>query len=143
MIYRALRRQGWIAALLVASYAHAATLTGIQGEVLVSRAGSDFRPVQNTTDVFPGDSVTVKPGGIAHIVYSDGCDVTVQTGGIITVTEPSPCAARLRAAQDPANLPPPTQGITTGTIVVGGLALTGIAAGVILLSRDKSKPASP
>lgn len=143
MMARGFRRQGWIVGLLVASYANAATLTGIQGEVLVSRAGSDFKAVQNTTDVFPGDSITVKPGGLAHIIYNDGCDVTVQTGGIITVTEPSPCAARAKATQDPTNLPTPNQGITPGTLVVGGLAVTGIAVGVVLLSRDKSKPASP
>ncbi len=141
MIFRVLKRQGWAVGLLAASYAHAATLTGIQGEVLVSRAGGEFRPVQNTTDVFPGDSVTVKPGALAHIIYSDGCDVPVQSGGIITVTQPSPCAAQTKA-QDPTNLPS-NQGITTGTIIVGGLALTGIGVGVAVLSREKSKPASP
>lgn len=141
MFCRTLKRQGWVVGMLAASYAQAATLTGIQGEVLVSRSGSDFKPVQNTTDVFPGDSVTVKPGGLVHIVYNDGCDVTVQTGGIITVTEPSPCAAKAKAAQDPANLPASNQGLTATTIVVGGVVITGIVIGVSALSRNK--PASP
>ncbi|KAB2848292.1 MAG: hypothetical protein F9K44_11230 [Hyphomicrobiaceae bacterium] len=139
MFSRTLKRQGWVVGVLAASYAHAATLTGIQGEVLLSRSGSSFQSVKNTTDVFAGDSVTVKPGGLAHIIYDDGCDVTVRSGGVITVTQPSPCAAKAKTVKEPSL--PSNQGLNATTLVIGGVAIAGIVVGVTALSRDK--PASP
>jgi hypothetical protein len=92
----------------------------------------------------PGDTVVVNPGGMAQIVYPDGCTVQVQPPAVVAIAPQSPCQTQQTptneqqgtAVSDATGLGPDT--VIVGSIVVGG----GIAAAIILLNQ-KDKPASP
>ena len=42
----------------------------------------------------PGDSVMAEPGGAAKVIYTDGCQVPVQLGGVVVIGPQSPCELR-------------------------------------------------
>ncbi len=105
---------------LVASSAHAAVLTDVEGAVVVNR-GNGPAPAGNGTPVAPGDRVRTTNGSV-EIVYENGCTVKVGPNELVTV------------------LPAPPQCGPGGTLVLGGLALAGIGLGVALANNS---PASP
>jgi hypothetical protein len=71
--------------------AFAATVASIEGSVKVN-TGSGYHVVSGTTEVKPGGSVMVGPGGKAEILYSDGCRTPVTPGAVSVVAPVSPCA---------------------------------------------------
>lgn len=105
----------------------AASLEGLQGEVLVDRGGG-FDIISGPTSLDPGNTVIANPGGKAVIVYSAECKVPVQPGAVVTVHKYPPCDGGGGA-------------LDTTTLLVGG-AVIGLGAGaaVLLLSDN---PASP
>lgn len=107
----------------------AATVNSTGGQVLVNQ-GNGYRQVLGTTEVKPGDSIVVNPGGSGQIVYPDGCSVQIQPGSVTTIAEASPCAA--------AGTGPGATTFAIGALVVGG----GIGAAV-LLRQGGDKSASP
>ncbi len=116
----------------VGSSLKAATLSDVQGEVLVDH-GSGFDIVNGSTTLNPGDSVIVNPGGSALIVYDTECKVPVQPGAVVTVHKYSPC----NGGGDGLAL-------STTTLVVGGAVIgLGAAAAVLLTSNKNETPASP
>ena len=128
-------------AVLASTAADAATLSAIQGEVLVSRGGA-YQAVSGSTELAPGDSVIVNPGGSAQVVYENGVSVPVQPGAVVTVDAVPPTAAPGALAETP---PLTGEGATLGgldttTLVVGGVVAAGAAGAVVALSN--SKPAS-
>jgi hypothetical protein len=94
-------------ALLVASPSWAAVVEPGYGELTINQ-GQGFKPVTSRAKANVGDSVMVGPGGAATVIYDDGCKVSVQPGGVITVAPLSPCAAGSRAAD--MGVPPPASG---------------------------------
>ncbi len=110
-----------IVTALVASSAHAAAvLTDVEGTVLVNQ-GNGPSQAGNGTPVAPGDRVRTTTGSV-EIVYENGCTVKVGPNELVTV------------------LPAPPQCTSSGTLVLGGLALAGIGIGVALANNS---PASP
>jgi len=115
----------------------AVTVDPLQGEVTINRGDGVFRPVIGTLEGDIGDSVMVRPGGTARVVYDDGCTVDVNPGDIHTITGLSPCKAPTPA---PSDAPPDYSAV--GTVAVGG----GVVAAIILLllnNKNDDTPASP
>jgi len=117
----------------------AATLEGIQGEVLVDRGGG-FDVAPGPTTLKPGDTVIANPGGVAQIVYDSECKVPVQPGSVIAVRKESPCSQKKVAEVEGGG----GGGLSTTTVLVGG-AVVGLGAGaaVLLTQGGNDKPASP
>ena len=129
--------------------AFATTVTAEQGQVLLNSGGQGYRLVQGPTNARPGDMIVVNPGGMARIVYDDGCVSEVRPPTVVTIAQ-SPC--QIQQQRKAAELPPPSEGepqggmfsgvSTTTAIVVGGLLVGGGVAAAVLLSH-KDKAASP
>jgi hypothetical protein len=68
-----------------------------QGEAFINR-GHGFKPVKGQARAKIGDTVMVRPGGAATVVYEDGCRVDVRPGAVTTVAPLSPCASGSKAA---------------------------------------------
>lgn len=111
------------------SAAFAATVTSTGGQVLVNQ-GDGYRQVVGPTEVKPGDSIVVNPGGSGQIVYPDGCNVQIQPGTVTTIAEASPCST--------AGTGPGATTYAIGALIVGG----GVGAAV-LLGKGSDKSASP
>jgi hypothetical protein len=71
--------------------AFGATVTSIEGPLRVN-TGSGYHAVSGSTEVKPGASVMVGPGGKAEVLYSDGCRTPVTPGAVAVVAPVSPCA---------------------------------------------------
>lgn len=112
----------------------AATVEPVEGEVAINRGDGVFRHATGSVEATIGDSLMVTPGGLARIIYADGCAVELKPGTVVTITAESPCKA-------PADVASPDFSVG-GTVAVGA----GVAAAVILLlsnKKDDAKPASP
>lgn len=79
-----------------------------------------------------GDSVMVRPGGSAQVIYDDGCTVDIKPGDIHTIAQLSPCTA-------PASSDAPKDYSVVGTLALGG----GVAAAIILLLSNKKDDPTP
>ena len=123
--------------------AFATTVTAEQGQVLLN-TGQGYRLVQGSTNVNPGDMIVVNPGGLARIIYDDGCVREVRPPTVTAISSQSPCQLKQGPPQDdpPGESQGGTGGISTTHVVLGTAALVGggVAA---LLYFGKLKPASP
>lgn len=113
----------------VTSYASAATVTGLQGQVLVN-TGNGFRPVQGAIQVGTGARVIVNQGGQASIQYDDGCSVPLNPGQLYTIAAASPCATGQQ------NNPGAPNGLAIGAAVVGGT----VGAVILLNGLNSASP---
>jgi len=119
----------------------AATLSDVQGEVLVNR-GDGFKKASGPLELAPGDQITVPPGGSAKMSYGSGCNVSVAPGEIHTVKSSSPCSANA-GEPGPGGTQAGIGGLTPTTLIAGGLVL-GVGAAVIVSTKGGSdKPVSP
>lgn len=114
----------------IASPSWAATVTGLQGQVLLN-GGDGFRAVQGTVQAGAGARIVVNQGGQAQVQYDDGCTVPVQPGQVYTIAAASPCAT---AQQNNTGTGP--NGFAVGAALIGGTV-----GGLILLNGLNS--ASP
>ena len=145
------------ALLLACAPVSAATLSGIEGRVMVSHGGA-YVPVAQTTELKPGDSVIANPGGGALLAYPDGCTVQVKPGEVVTVGEASTCLTTQgtqQLTQQQGTVPQQNQGnlpvepgagfgFAPGTLAVGAAGVAGVVGIVVAVSGDKKKsPASP
>ena len=127
-----------------AGQAEAASLSGVQGDVLVD-AGQGPKAVAGAANLKAGDIVVARKGS-AKLIYPDGCTVNVDPGNSATVAEKSPCAAQAStqtgqvAAAGPAAA---TAGLSTTALVVGGLAIAGGVAVIASQKDGKKSGASP
>jgi hypothetical protein len=133
---------------LVSMPAFATTVTAVKGSVLINR-GDGFRPVTGTAPVKVGDSLMVRPGGNARIVYSDGCPVSINPGEVVTIGAESPCTAYAQAAPPgaPGGAPGDQDGPNFGVLVVGAAGVAVIIT-AILAAQERgaspgTRPASP
>jgi hypothetical protein len=129
----------FVACLSLSAPAIAASLTGVQGVVLVNR-GNGYQAAFGGSELKPGDVVVVNPGGTAQISYGDGCSVPLAVGAVVTVSAQSPCAGQ---AGNPGG--PGTEFFADGPAIA--LLGVGVAAGAVgfLLANQKNRdnPASP
>jgi hypothetical protein len=127
-----------LSSMVVASWAHAATVNATQGQVLLN-LGQGYRQVTGSSEAGPGAIVVVNPGGSAQVVYPDGCPVTVTPGMVYTIAPQSPCGSGGTGISEGLGLN------TTTMVALGAIAGGGIAAAIIFATRGSSseKPASP
>jgi hypothetical protein len=112
----------WLAGVAsVASPAWATTVQVVKGVVSVRQADG-FRQVNGSVEVYNGNQVMAAPGGMARIVYPDGCVVQVGPGGVATVGEcKQPMTAGLEEAPAPV--------ARTPWWLIGGVG-AGVALGI-------------
>lgn len=120
------------------SRGEAATLTSVQGAVLVDR-GNGFVLAQTGVDVSPGNRILVQSSASAQINFSNGkTQLLEHTGAVYTVPPEN---------DDVAAVPETPAG--GGTVVPGGLVIGGVAAlagaGVLIANSSKNgdKKTSP
>jgi hypothetical protein len=140
------------AMFFASSLAQAATIEPVYGNLSVNQ-GQGFQPVNGRIEANVGDAVMVGPDGTATVVYSDGCQVNVQPGAVVSIAPLSPCASGSFAAASPD----PNQpfwgsqfgnGFNVGTLAVIGLgtaAVVGaaVAAGAGTGASGSNQPTSP
>jgi hypothetical protein len=135
-----------VLAVSASATARAATLDGIQGQVLVNRGGG-YKRVRGPMVLKAGDSVVANSAGSAIVSYDDGCNVAVKSGAVVTIAAgPSPCAVQV-GFKAPAGLtgspgapqPGGEDGTTLAALAVGG----AIGATAFFLSRDDDDKRRP
>lgn len=124
--------------------ASAATLSGVQGQVLVNQ-GNGFVQATPGMTISPGDMVLVQEGAAAQVTYPNGVIANVAPGGMFTVPAVPPVVAPAMPPVAPAaSVAGAGAGVGTGVIVAGAVA--GAAGlGVLASTAGKSdkKPSSP
>ena len=92
----------FVAATTIGGACFAATVTATQGQVMVNR-GTGYQLLVGSTDVGPGATVVVNPGGSARVVYPDGCAVTVEPLVVHAINADSPCEGKNEMTKDMTN----------------------------------------
>lgn len=137
-------RMGLFAAaclVLAGTAADAATLSGVQGEVLANQGNGFFRATSGQ-QLQTGDQVMVQPGGSANIVYRSGLTQAIPSGGVFTVP-----SEEVTGAVPPAAAAAP--GLSSTALVIGGVAAVGGGVAIAASSGGGSKstpgptPSSP
>jgi hypothetical protein len=77
----------------------AATVTATQGQVMINR-GQGYQLLVGSTEVDPGATVIVNPGGSAQVVYPDGCQVAVEPFTVHAINAISPCEDKSATAAE-------------------------------------------
>ena len=122
----------------------AATLTGIDGVVLVSH-GEAFVTVTGDQSLASGDRVLVMEGATATLANADGCVVVLQPGTMVEISPVTDCATVLASAtrigpllaqaesgedDDAVETEKAATGATsTGLIIGAGVVLAAVAIG--------------
>lgn len=117
---------GWTASIALAT-----TVEVKQGSVSIN-TGQGFQKISKTTQVPPGTAVMASPGGVAEIIYDDGCRVELTSKAAAVVSPGPACEARFPAADH--------------NYLLYGLAAGGVAAAVAILAvgqGGRDHPASP
>lgn len=127
---------GVVCCLASAGSCLAATVQPIQGTLYVGH-GQGWQPTTVPVEANVGDTVMVAPGGVATIVYPDGCRFGVQPGTVATITSSSPCVNQFAPTDAVAldNTP------NNYALEFGGAALLGAAGlgtGLYAMSQKKS-----
>jgi hypothetical protein len=122
-------------ALTVSGSVHAATVSAVQGQVLVS-SGQGYRLVDGSTRLDPGGMVVANPGAVAHVLYPGGCRVTVEPGSVYQIASQAPCQTSeptqvggLSDKGDKGSSQPATTSSGMNPWLLGGAALA-VGAGV-------------
>lgn len=98
----------------------AATLSGIQGRVMVNQ-GEQFVAAQPGQALRAGDRVMVSGDGTAFIAFPDGCDLRVEPDTLVTVPAVSTCAGGVAQVQRLA----PGGGPAVGAPAASGFGVAG------------------
>ena len=129
--------------LWASTYAFAAIVTVERGQVLLN-SGQGYRLIAGSTNANPGDMVVVNPGGLARIIYPDGCAIDVRPPDVVAVAAQSPCQQQQAKSDPPPSEPQPQPWMSDTTLLIGGGAILvagGVVAVIVLTQKDKS--ASP
>jgi hypothetical protein len=106
----------------------------LRGNVFVNR-GRGFEPIVATIEGRPGDSVMASKGGVAKIVYPDGCTVEASsTTAVVFVQETSPC--KVPAATQT------TGGLSAGKYAIGAAIVGGAVAAAVLVGGSNNNGGS-
>ncbi|CCB66363.1 hypothetical protein [Hyphomicrobium sp. MC1] len=79
-----------VAALSSATSLHAARLTVMKGDALVSH-GDGYESVRDAADLFPGDTVVTRAGSSAKVTFKNGCTIRLGIGIVFSVPAEAPC----------------------------------------------------
>jgi len=120
-----------------------ASLADVAGSVLVNR-GEQFVAGADGDVLGAGDRVMAMEGSVAVLRFDDGCDVTVESGTVVTLDEGSPCAGWMLA----------TEAVAPGGLAVGAGAGTaavspwvyvpaGLLAAGLAYKEFEDDPSSP
>lgn len=120
----------FIAGVSISAPLLAATVTVLQGQVLINR-GQGYKLIDGSTEANPGDTVVVNPGGMVQISYPDGCSMQFQPGSVVAIAALSPCQTEQTGLA----------GVNGTTLAIGAVVVVGGAAAILLSQQDK--PASP
>jgi hypothetical protein len=104
------------------------------GDVVVSQ-GDGFHPINAKTEVNAGDSVMAAPGGLAKIVYPDGCVIAVTPGSVAIVEDRDASEPQRECTRPSANLDP--------SFNVDATLLTPSGFGVIIATDVENLPPWP
>ncbi len=116
----------------------AATLTDANGGVMVN-VGDGFKPGVNLQDLPVGTRVMAPANSTAKVIYNDGCMANVEPGRVYVVVAQPTCAI---ANSTPGTSPAGPGAAPTGSeFALGGVALVGVGAAVLIASKKSS--ASP
>ena len=128
--------------LMQPAAANAASLSSVQGEVLVD-SGQGLKPVNGAANLRLGDTVIAQKGS-AKVIYPDGCTVNVDPGASVTIGEKSPCAAQANVpAGQIAEVAPGAAGLSPAALALGGLAISGGVAVAVSQKKGDKHSASP
>jgi hypothetical protein len=140
---RALASLALAAALATAGSVQAATVSAVQGQVLVS-SGQGYRLVDGSTQLDAGGTVVANPGALAHVIYPGGCRVTVEPGSVYLIASRPPCQDNGKTqvgglGDKTADSPAPSASSSSGMnpwLLAGGALLLGggVAYGVMSIS---------
>jgi hypothetical protein len=120
--------------------AFAAIVTVERGQVLIN-AGQGYHLIEGSTNANPGDTVVVNPGGLARIIYPDGCATDVRPPAVVPVGAQSPCQQQAKSAPSPEA---PQPWISNTTVLIGGGAILATGGALaLILAKQKDKSASP
>jgi hypothetical protein len=118
----------------------AALIEPVQGNCYISH-GQGFQPVKGEINAGPGDTVMVSPGGMAEIVYSEGCKIDVEPGMVTTIAASPPCGPpSQQVVQQP---PPDNDGWAIGTTAALAAASLGVAIYAVQNNNNKNCGCSP
>lgn len=112
------------AAPAAAAEAPAISLGVDSGSVLVS-TGGEFTQAASGHALAPGHRVLVSEGGFATLTYGNGCQKTMSSAGVYTVS--ADCVAPDTDGGTASSASVPSAGVIAG--VVGGVAVIAAAAG--------------
>jgi hypothetical protein len=130
-------------ALTIGGSVQAATVSAVQGQVLVN-SGQGYRLVDGSTTLGVGGTVVANPGAIAYVLYPGGCRVTVEPGSVYQIASQPPCQGTGETkvgglndkGADKSSAPPSTtsSGANPWLIGAAGLAIGGGAAAYYVMS---------
>jgi len=126
---------GVVCCLASAGSCLAATVQPIQGTLYVGH-GQGWQPTTVPVEANVGDTVMVAPGGVATIVYPDGCRFGVQPGTVATITSSSPCVNQFAPTDAVALDTTPNYGLAIGGAALLGAA--GVGVGTYAMTQNKS-----
>lgn len=115
--------------LFLGTTVEAATVNVVSGPISVNK-GNGFKAIRHSATAMAGDLVLAGTGGSAEITYDDGCKQTVNSGETVSISAPSPC--KMGTLDDPMS-----------NLVLTGLVGAAVAGGIIAVTKDSSRPASP
>ena len=126
------------AALAIGSSVQAATVTAVQGQVLIN-SGQGYRLVDGSAQLDAGGTVVANPGAVAHVNYPGGCQVTVEPGSVYLVASQSPCQSgeKSQSAGGLGGDKSASSGSGMNPWLLGGAAIAvggGVAYGVMSMS---------
>jgi hypothetical protein len=99
----------------------------LKGAVMLNH-GQGYAPLSAATVANTGDSVFAFTGGLAKIVYPDGCTIDVtDKGAVYRVSETSPC-------KGPGLLP--SAGFSGGKYLVGAAIVGGAIGAAVFIGGD-------
>jgi hypothetical protein len=123
---------------LFSANVQAAMLANVEGVVLVNRDGT-FRTASIGSSLEPGTRVRAENGS-ARLVYENGCSVDIGPHQVVLVTSSPPCHAAASLKDGVAE----PEGLSTSTLVLGGVGIAAAAGLAVALSGgDHSNPVSP
>jgi len=118
-------------------------LADVDGSILVNR-GEEFVAGGNGEVLMKGSRVMAMEDSSAVLKYDDGCDVKVEPGTVVTLSDGSPCAGWLLTVESvaPSGLAVGATGAAKG--VSPWLYVPAVVvAGVLIYQELSDQPSSP
>ncbi|MGQ0800772.1 MAG: hypothetical protein ACT4NL_11750 [Pseudomarimonas sp.] len=121
-----------------------ATLAEVDGSILVN-SGEEFVAGVNGEVLMKGSRVMAMEGSTALLKYDDGCDVKVESGTVVTLSDGSPCAGWLLTVEAvaPGGLAIGAKGAVVAGVSPWVYVPAVVVAGVLIAEELDDDPSSP